>query len=391
MQVFTDPRKRQWLIAITVGVVLTLAGVFVLLYRTVPRTDLKVSDFSVQPPSKVAAKQHEVYSSGSETKEEVHGHDSIDATAIDMTLKNSGTAPAVLLGSDAKILYAEQLADCNDRGGEITVAAEYSIKLPDNMPDRPFVIPRDIRFEVRGGATDRFTLSIGPQEQTGSSTVPWVIVAEVNLRHDDGATTRAGTAALVTFAGQGLENLEVAPLWNRDCIRENGDKVAKALSLQAEAQADELRELGRRYNILQRGAGSPAKPSCTTGVVGEINTLCGTFAGDRLTVELELRSPPVPGSTAFDIVISGPNGKPRYVTPMAYTYNSQGVPDWQIDYPSDGKTHGGIGFEDITIHGNSVKMWKYATTDLLLAGQGRIEVRPRGEKTTQSVPITRGA
>ncbi|MGY6658592.1 hypothetical protein ACXIZN_41185 [Amycolatopsis sp. TRM77291] len=276
LQVFTDPRKRKWLIAITVVVVLTLAGVFVLLYRTVPRPDLEVSDFSIQPPSKVAAKQHAVYYIDSRTEEEVRGNDPIDATAIDVTLKNNGTVPAVLLGSDVTVLFAEQLDDCNERGGDVKVAAEYSVKLPEDMPARPFPIPRDIRFEVRGGTTDRFTLSIGPQEQTGSSTAPWLIVAEVNLRQDDGTTARAGTAALVTFPGQGLENLEVAPLANRDCIRKNGDKVAKALSLQAEAQADELKELGRRYDILQRNVGSPARPTCATGAVGEIEPSGGT-------------------------------------------------------------------------------------------------------------------
>lgn len=375
LQIFTDPRKRKWLIGIAVAVTLTLAGVFVLLYRTVPHAGLEVSAFSVQEPSKVDAKQHSVYYMGDTTKEEVYGHEQVDATAIDVTLKNNGTAPAVLLGSDIKVLYAEQLDDCNERGGDLLVAAEYSVKLPDELPARPFTIPRDIRFEVRGGTSDRFTMSIGPQEQTKSSTTPWVIVAELGLRGDDGKATRAGTAALVTFPGEGLENLAVAPLWNRDCIRKNGDKVAKALSLQADARADELMELGRRYNALERRVGTPAQPACAESSSGEIEKLCGAFAGDSLTIDLDLRRHPSLGSAAFEITLSGPNEKPRYTARSKYIADYSGKPEWLYDPSRSGEAPLIFRDEDILVQGGHVRISTLVTTDLLLGGQAHIDVR----------------
>ncbi|VVJ19605.1 Uncharacterised protein [Amycolatopsis camponoti] len=395
LQIFTDPRKRRWLIGISVVVTLTLTGVFVLLYRTVPHAELEVSAFSVQEPSKVDAKQHSVYEMNNKTQEEVLGHDPVDATAIDVTLKNDGTAPAVLLGADVKVIYAETLDDCNERGGEVTVAADYAVKLPSKMPERPFTIPRDIRFEVRGGTTDRFTLSIGPEEQTRSSTTPWVIVADVGLRGDDGKTTRAGTAALVTFPGEGLENLTVAPLWNRDCIRKNGETVAKALSLQADARADELSELGRRYNSMASATGRPAQSACTERTTGEIRKLCGVFANDRLTIDLELRRPPLPGSTVLGITVSGRNGKPQYTPGMAYKADyDQGSPGWDVDYTSkNGEVVLQVRPEDIEIHGTSIKISTLATADLFLAGQSRIDVQWRSEPTAEeplSVSVARG-
>lgn len=360
---FSDPRKRRLAIITAVCTVLVLVGMIVLINRTIARADLELSAFAVQKPSKVAADGVDV-STG-----EVTPGKEVDATAIDITLKNNGSAPAVLTSLIVKVKYAKTLQDCNMRGGESRVSAAYTVRLPELEPgkesfDAPFELKKDIRFEVRGGAVDRFTLTIGPSLQTLSSTTPWVVVGDVELVRDDGTVLPAGTAAVVTQAGQGLENLSVAPVEQMDCIRGNASKIDEVFEIPA-ARTDELDTLRNRYAKLATASASESKETCGREVQAAMSKVCASLAGTTFEISVQLAAPPRSGSSGMVFRLRDNTSALTSEWAFNYQRDYSGKLGWQYD--SRGDTSIWLQVVDGQPSGTRVVLTGKPSVDLLLA------------------------
>lgn len=231
---FRDRRTRVLILA---GIFVTIVGLVISTWLLLPkpaRAALEVAALSVAKPSKIDADYNpEVVST--------HKSMPIDVTNVDITLKNNGTAPAVITGARVEVLYVEQLEDCPGGAGPGILSASYTIKLPTPLPPQPFTVSRDMRFYVEGGKADRLALNIGPQTKRLATTAPVLIVAKiVLLQSDPESTLEVGSVAVLSES----DSYTMQPEYWRgaDCVNRNLDRVNRAFEIQAE-RSDELNQL----------------------------------------------------------------------------------------------------------------------------------------------------
>ena len=186
------------------------------------RSDLKVVNVAVQKPSKVDA---ELQDEGRRNPPEKA---QIEASVIDVTVKNSGTAPVVILGVDFTFAFAEEMQNCPGGGDGVMVGAAYSVKVPTSPPPRPFKLTRDIRFSVASGGVERFTLSVGPDQQYDANEGgPWLYVMGLALRTDDAPkTVDLGTVAIAAQPRMLIPKPYAG--FDPDCLRQNLEVMAAA-------------------------------------------------------------------------------------------------------------------------------------------------------------------
>jgi hypothetical protein len=265
----------------------------------VPHSNLKLVAFSVDQPSELDG---EAFQSGAEGDRVPFA---VDATAIDITLRNDGTAPAVIIQLVIRVEYAKQLEDCSESGGGVYVSAEYSVPIPHQVPPSPFTVTQDVRFEVKPGTLDRFTISLGPDTQYTSNWVPWIYVADVNLVQDASKPLiHAGSAAIVAQSGDGIENLEHSNPDNPSCIERNGEKVIGASPFQA-VRSDELSQLKAKFDGILMPNDPPSREVCTSGAsLGqESGTIDACFTYSRLRLSATFRLPATPTVDLTQIVV----------------------------------------------------------------------------------------
>lgn len=207
--------------------------------RNPPKTtgaELRTVSLAVQRPSTVDAD----FIGGLESKGKV------DTTVVDVTIKNVGDIVIVILGAHFRVWYAKQMENCPQSGGPVTVAAHYSVKIPEQPPEPPFTISRDIRFEVKPGATERLAFSIGPERNNYSSWVPWLYGIDISLQHDESRDRfHLGSVALVAESGRGLENL-LNSQPDFTCLARNRELLTGLIKRPA-VRSEEVEELHKRY------------------------------------------------------------------------------------------------------------------------------------------------
>jgi hypothetical protein len=101
-------------------------------------------------------------------------------------------------------------------------------------------------FEIKGGVTDRFTISVGPEAQYISAPVPWFYVFDVSIGTDSSESIHFGTAALVARSGDGIANASNAQDGRWDCAAHNARLIQDLFELSA-IRAVELDEVRNRY------------------------------------------------------------------------------------------------------------------------------------------------
>ncbi|MFF2026903.1 hypothetical protein [Rhodococcus koreensis] len=324
---FRDPRTRTWIIVGTFLTILAIAASTALLWPKPARPALEVAALRVADPSKIDA---DLYNAVSDAKEPFE-NESIDATAADITLKNNGTAPALITGAEVDVLYAEQMKDCTQGGGgPVVVSAGYSVKLPTPVPPRPFTVDREMRYEVKGGSTDRMTLSVGPDRQSFSSRLPYLIVAHISLEHDK-STERldVGNIAIAVRAGQGYDQADGA--LDRECVEENFKLVEKLFEIQA-VRSDEVNYVRDKYAAILADDQQPAKEQCQDWQDSSaISRLCAKYTKSELNVSISLRDRPALDRTMIVVRLT-PKGRDLQYRILAAQqtpkYSTDRTPEW---------------------------------------------------------------
>lgn len=133
--------------------------------------------------------------------------------AIDTTILNSGTTTGVILRAELDFSRATLLPRCKQFGGEVVESANYDVKIgvPKEIGIQnsvalpmPLRITHEMRFEVRGNTTDRFTLTIGP-ETIRELDSPWLYEFQLKLLDDTGRKLDLGKFAILTIGWRPLD------------------------------------------------------------------------------------------------------------------------------------------------------------------------------------------
>jgi hypothetical protein len=122
-------------------------------------------------------------------------------SVIDVTLRNNGAAPALLVGADAAFDSVEKLDNCVGFGpGGVT--AQYDMKVPEDpaVTNHPFKLHRDMRFVVAPNSIDRFQLTVGPQTY-GDASWPWIYRFSLSLSQDNERALNVGQIVMLGLPG----------------------------------------------------------------------------------------------------------------------------------------------------------------------------------------------
>jgi hypothetical protein len=155
--------------------------------------------------------------------------DKATGSAIDITLRNSGNAPALIVNAVFSFMRATQLQSCIIGAGAIVSSAEYDVKVPIAKPvtaNNPLVLHRDMRFMVKANSLDRFRLSVGPG-QYSSVDYPWIYEFNLSLVEDNGQKLDLGPMTVPGFSKPAIDPRSWNPFRS----------LAEALSVQTQPVA----------------------------------------------------------------------------------------------------------------------------------------------------------
>lgn len=183
-------------------------------------------------------------SSGSEKK--VSG---LRGPVVDISVRNRGSGSALITKVTVNVARSESLVTCGGTGGDLGFAAHYAVEIP--LSERvPFTrtTKEDVRFDVKSGENDRFSLSIGPDaEEAGMA--PWIGVVTLTLHDADGSDLDIGPLALVSSGDD--EHFQPAGFsWkisraSGDCMGRNARTVDEVMSIPGITASKEFAALDR--------------------------------------------------------------------------------------------------------------------------------------------------
>ncbi|MFG6194166.1 hypothetical protein [Nonomuraea sp. JJY05] len=147
--------------------------------------DLSVVSAHLTKPSKGAAQERDASTKTAE----------VSVPAIDITLSNRGSGPAIVNKVRVTVLRSENLGSCWAVGGPVRSSATYQFSVPVSKKT-PFTMTKNTNFEVESAKVQRFTVTIGPSGQEAMLT-PWIGVTAIELHDTDDGYINIGTFALV--------------------------------------------------------------------------------------------------------------------------------------------------------------------------------------------------
>jgi hypothetical protein len=153
---------------------------------------------------------------------------------VDITLKNGGTASALITAAEVTFQKVQHLEDCGEQGGPVVVEAEYDIAFPwTDIPKLPYLVTREMRYEVRPDEHERLALTIG-RPTLGEGNPPWLFLVETRFRYDGGRVLNAATATMVDTGwaswilprgDKWVIEFEYKDEYQRSCMKRNAQLV----------------------------------------------------------------------------------------------------------------------------------------------------------------------
>jgi hypothetical protein len=194
---------------------------------SMPKSPLQVAAFKVVSPVEVDAILS--YSGEPDRKDKIFG------PLIDVTVKNVGDDSLVLTTATFEVVRAEPLKECEGGGGPLVITGLYDVLLPRSIPRLPFVVRKQLTFEVKPHAADRLAFKIGPRKYVEGDW-PVLYHIRVSLQHDGAARPmRVGSATLVASPIEELEwffsNYGGVVIKSDDCVLSNARLVEEFAKL----------------------------------------------------------------------------------------------------------------------------------------------------------------
>jgi hypothetical protein len=158
-------------------------------------------------------------------------------SAIDITLRNRGAAPALIVGATLSFTRSVELANCTGAGPGL-VTAQYDIKVPagkEVTASDPLVLRRDMRFVIKPNSIDRFRISVGPGKYAAADW-PWVYEFDLSLTQDNGQKLDLGPMSMLGLPGaswnkfRGLPPSILASGYVRSCVTRDASELSQAMA-----------------------------------------------------------------------------------------------------------------------------------------------------------------
>jgi hypothetical protein len=164
-------------------------------------------------------------------------------SAIDITLRNSGDAPALIVNAVFSFTQATELNPCPGAGGALVTSAEYDVKVPTPIAkpvsaNKPLILHRDMRFTVNANSVDRFRISVGP-DQYADTDWPWIYGFDLSLVEDNGQKLDLGPMSILGFSQStgfgwdplhGATQTQLTSLQDLPCIAHDATELSHALA-----------------------------------------------------------------------------------------------------------------------------------------------------------------
>jgi hypothetical protein len=162
-------------------------------------------------------------------------------SAIDITLRNSGNAPALIVDAVFSFTQAIELNSCPPQGGALVTSADYDVKVPIAKPvsaDNPLVLHRDMRFTVNANSIDRFRINVGP-EQYADIDWPWIYEFNLSLVEDNGQKLDLGPMSVLGFSQStgfgwdplhGVTRAQLVSLQLLSCVARDATELSHAIA-----------------------------------------------------------------------------------------------------------------------------------------------------------------
>ncbi|HVB41324.1 MAG TPA: hypothetical protein VNF47_01295 [Streptosporangiaceae bacterium] len=182
-------------IGLVVAIAAIVAPTLLSIFSGTPSPELKVEEVQIALANNVDASAQMPGNTVPQSEKDT-------GSAIDITLRNSGDAPALIVKAVFSFVRATQLYSCPGGAGDIVSTAEYDVKVPIAKPvtaNNPLVLHRDMRFVVNANSIDRFRISVGPT-QFSSASWPWIYEFNLSLAEDNGQSLDLGPMSALGFS-----------------------------------------------------------------------------------------------------------------------------------------------------------------------------------------------
>lgn len=324
---FGNRSTRIWTVVAGPVALATLAIAIVQLWPHSSAPALTISEFSVHDPASVNAT---VSGPGATTSKQ----STIKSNTIDVTFRNTGDQPALITSITAKVLFAQQMEDCEPQGGGVVASANYTLTMPDSPARTPFTVSQPADFEVAAGGIDRFTITAGPEHQYLSSRIAWIYVLDLSANQDRiGSPVHLGTAAFVARPGEGI-SIAAEDTSDRSCIDHNTKLINAAYAMPAQRSA-ELDDIHARYASMANKPPTLANesPTCINSqnsIAPGLRSACFLYTDRQLLARFSLITPATAERTEILVQLRPPSGTSmRWVTWFRGSEWSVGFPEAQ--------------------------------------------------------------
>jgi hypothetical protein len=171
-------------------------------------------------------------------------------SAIDITLRNNGNEPALIVNAVLSLMQATRLSCPNGAGAAIS-SAQYDVKVPapeslsanlSVSANNPLILRRDMRFVVNASSVDRFRISVGPDKYSDVEW-PWIYEFNLLLVEDNGKKLDLGPMTILGFSQssatlkrfpwdpfQNLTKTEIATGGIGSCVAHDAAELSHAIA-----------------------------------------------------------------------------------------------------------------------------------------------------------------
>jgi hypothetical protein len=151
----------------------------------------------------------------------------IASSAIDVIVKNASSSTARITGANFLFRRIEKLERCTRAAGPVLVSAPYDVKVPAQpfRAEPPFVIGKNIRHELKGGAHERLTFKIGTE--TTSDGWPTLYQVDISLSLDPPSSIFAATVFLMEPSDHDwiFRSASHGQALDKDCVDRNAESL----------------------------------------------------------------------------------------------------------------------------------------------------------------------
>jgi hypothetical protein len=224
-------------------------------------------------------------------------HDS--GPAIDITLRNNGAEPALIVKAVFSFVRATELDSCTGGAGAGVSTAEYDVKVPtakSATAESRLILSRDMRFIIDANSIDRFRISLGPNEYSSVSW-PWIYEFNLSLVEDNGHHLDLGPMSVLGFSVpsarpslweplRGLTQIQVVINQLMPCVARDAAELSRAVAWPG-LHSPNLQKLYKEFERLTTDA-----PSCRQIPIAQNPNGCpapggkGLFLSDRSGVTI---------------------------------------------------------------------------------------------------------